>query len=224
MMNRIHLTALVILIASTWGITLLLHGVNLTSQYLAPFSISVTVVSLAMVGFDKWAWAWRIWRGWFVRRPDLRGTWRVVFQSNYAPAGGGPPPPVTAYMVIRQTYSTLSMRLHSAESSSHLLGSEIVVNGDETFEVVGVYRNEPDISVEHRSPTHRGCLLLRVEGTPPTSLTGRYWTDRTFEQNGGQRNTLGTMRLADRRPELVYCYEEAHALYGSADVQPAAAA
>jgi len=183
----------------------------------------VTVVSAAMMAFDKWAWAWAIWRGWFVKRPDLRGTWRVTFQSNFVPQGDGPAPPTAAYMVVRQTYSKLSMRLHTPESSSHLLGSEIVTNGDETFEVVGVYRNEPDLAVEHRSPMHRGCLLLWVEGTPPTSLTGRYWTDRTFEQNGAQRNTLGTIRLTDRRPELAYSHDEAEALYSGGGLQPATA-
>lgn len=219
MLNRVHITALVVLIASTWGVSLLLHGVRLTTQYLAPFSVSVTVVSLAMLAFDKWLWPWSVWRGWFVKRPDLRGTWQVAFQSNFAQGGDGLAPPTTAYMVVRQTFSSLSMRLHTPESSSRLLGSEIVMNGDGTFEVVGVYLNEPDLSVEHRSPMHRGCLLLRVEGTPPQSLSGRYWTDRTFEEGGTQRNTLGTIRLTNRQAKPAYSYEEAATLYACEAVE-----
>jgi len=35
-MNRIHITALIILVASTWGITLSLHGVSLSTSRPSP--------------------------------------------------------------------------------------------------------------------------------------------------------------------------------------------
>ncbi len=212
-MNRLHVTALVVLIAGTWGITLTLHGMALTAQLLTPFSLVVGVVTLITVLFDKWFWAWRIWRGWFVKRPDLRGTWKASFHSNYVFPDGTPCSPSVAYMAVRQTYSTLSMRQHSVESSSELLGSEIVCAKDGTFEVVGVYRNEPDLSVEHRSPIHRGGLLLRVEGEPVNKLTGRYWTDRTFKVEDREQNTLGTLKLTERKKEITFSYEQAKALF-----------
>ena len=52
-------------------------------------------------------------------------------------------PPVEGFVVIRQTFLNLSLRLLTKESSSHLLGTEIGCSVDGLYCVSGVYRNEP---------------------------------------------------------------------------------
>ena len=93
-------------------------------------------------------------------------------------------------MVVRQTFSRMSLRLLTPESQSDLLGAEVVRADDGTYRVFGVYRNEPRLGVRERSPIHYGGLVLQVIGSPAVRLTGHYWTDR---------DTKGEIVLSDRR-------------------------
>lgn len=96
--------------------------------------------------------------------------------------------PITAYLVARQTFSTLSLRMLTSESSSELVTAEISKARDGTYRLVGVYRNEPKLSVRDRSPIHYGALVLEVQRDPVTNLVGYYWTDRNSR---GELTTTG---------------------------------
>ena len=65
-------------------------------------------------------------------------------------------------MVVRQTFSTLSMRLMTEESSSELVGTEIICSADGLYCISGVYRNEPRFQVRDRSEMHYGAVWLKV--------------------------------------------------------------
>lgn len=88
----------------------------------------------------------------------------------------------------------------TAESTSELVAERILVAADGVSQTVGVYVNQPKLSVRERSAIHYGALLLDVHGDPPTSLEGSYWTDR---------DSRGTMHLTDRRRKVFSSYEEA---------------
>ena len=62
------------------------------------------------------------------------------------------------------------------ESESLTLVSAIIVDADCAQTVVGVYSNEPQSRLRHKSPIHFGALRLKVSGDE--GLTGDYWTDR----------------------------------------------
>ena len=114
--------------------------------------------------------------------------------------------PITCYMAVQQSLTTLSMRLMTAESSSWLIAHKIVRANDGVFFVTGVYTNEPKLELRgDRSEIHYGALRLAVQGKPPASLEGNYWTDR---------NTRGTMRLSNRKTEILSTYHEALCQYG----------
>lgn len=72
-MSKHHVTALVALVAATWGVIAMVQGVPLASDLWKPFSLVTTVVWGAFQVYDRWAWQWL--PRWFVDRPDLRGTW-----------------------------------------------------------------------------------------------------------------------------------------------------
>ena len=109
-------------------------------------------------------------------------------------------------MAVRQSLTTLSMRLMTAESSSRLIAHKMVEENDGVFLVTGVYTNTPKLELRgDRSEIHYGALLLQVLGDPPISLEGHYWTDR---------NSRGSMRLSNKKKAIFSTYEEARDRYG----------
>lgn len=152
---------------------------------------------LAIIGtlvwiFYRWAWAWPGF-GHVFKRPDLRGTWAGVIRSEWInPATGQKIGPIDCYLVIRQNFGAIHIRLLSAESSSITQTAALTRESDGAITLIGVYRNDPKNSIRGRSAIHHGALVLRVEGPPPVSMSGHYWTDR---------NTKGELafRLLDRR-------------------------
>ena len=111
-------------------------------------------------------------------------------------------------MVVRQTLSTLSMRLLTRESSSALVGTEVVCSADGLYCITGVYRNEPWFDFRYRSEVHYGGLWLQVANDDGTEImAGHYWTDR---------NTAGSIRLSGRVSRKYQSFASAQAAIGSA--------
>ncbi len=188
MLRRLHLSAVILVAGVFWGGMLVLEGVAVTGALLRPFSTVVGALMLVLAAFDLWGWRWRLLRGWFVFRPDLRATWRVELQSDWkGPATNTGVGPIVAYLVVRQTFSTLSVRMLSAESASELVAAEINKASDGTYRLAAVYRNEPRLTVRDRSPIHYGGFVLDVQGDSVTDLAGHYWTDRSSR---GELRTL----------------------------------
>lgn len=206
MPTRLHVSALLGFVALAWAAGLVVSGFNVPLAFLGPFNMVTGMTVAALALFDNWLWRVPALQGWFVKRPNLNGTWRVQFQSDWVdPATGRGVPPKTAYMVVRQTFSTLSMRLMTDESVSALVAEGIVLSPEGTFKVFAVYRNESKIQVRDRSPIHYGAFVLDVQDVPIEQLAGFYWTDR---------KTRGDMTLADRRPEQCGSFESATLLFG----------
>jgi hypothetical protein len=204
MLSRLHLSAILLVAAALWGGMLLFEGVAVNGTWFRPFSTVVGVVLLLLVAFDLWGWRLRFLHGWFVPRPDLRGTWRVELQSDWQdPATEKVIGPIVAYLVVRQTFSSLSIRMLTAESASELVAAEINKASDGTYRVAAVYRNEPKLSVRDRSPIHYGAIVLDVQGDPATELVGYYWTDR---------NSRGELRTLARHESIAGSFKEAQEL------------
>lgn len=203
MITRVQLAVLLGVAAAIWGVLLLLDGVAVSLSWLRPFSGVLGAVVLVLLLFDGWGWRFRFLHPWFVSTPNVRGTWKGEVTSTWNNANpeqsNGP---IEAYLVIRQTFSMISIRLITKESSSELLAGSIVRCNDGTYEVAGTYRNTPKLLVRERSPIHHGGLLLRVQGDPPASLEGEYWTDRA---------TKGELRFKARSGKLFDGFESASA-------------
>ncbi len=201
MLKRSHITVLLVLAAATWGTALWLLGLPLTWEYSKPFALTVAVLSAACFAFDKWLWRWPIFKGWLVEQPNLQGTWKATLESNWAESGTQKKPAlIEGIMTIRQTFSLLSARLFTHESSSFLVAHKIERQNDGVFQLFATYQNTPDISLRgKRSEIHYGALVLEIRGDPPTSLIGHYWTDR---------GTRGSLELSDRVSSLLWSYRE----------------
>jgi hypothetical protein len=201
MISKTHLSTILFFAAIIWGILLVIGGVAVSISWLRYISTVTGILLLLLGTFDKWLWRLSFLQGWFVKRPIIRGTWQAILRSKWVdPATGKCIEPVNGFMVIRQTYSSLSLRLLTDESSSELIGAEVITLSDGTMRMAGVYRNEPRQLLRERSSMHNGAILLEIIGRPVTCLRGHYWTDR---------NTSGEIELKNRRNEIFHDYETA---------------
>jgi hypothetical protein len=207
MISRIHISSFIALTIIVWLFALWIQGQPVLSMnFLKPFSLVVGVISFIVWIFNKYGWAWKIFQNWYVKRPDLRGTWLTELKSDWInPETNERVSTIICYMVVRQTLTSLSMRLITAESRSNLIAHSIFIENDGIYRVACVYRNEPKLELQgDRSEIHHGSFLFEVYGSPPTSLEGNYWTDR---------KTRGTLTLSNRKKELFENFETARAAF-----------
>ncbi|HEY1724547.1 MAG TPA: hypothetical protein VGF89_03920 [Steroidobacteraceae bacterium] len=205
MIERLHLSVILLVAAALWGVILLFAGVDVSTQWFQPFSKVLGTLMILLSLFDMWLWKWRIFHPWLVKRPVLNGTWRAELKSNWInPATERGIPPIAGFMVVRQTFSRLSLRLITQESGSEVVGAEVIRSDDGMYSVFGVYRNEPRQSVRHRSAIHYGGMVLKVAGSPPDTMEGHYWTDR---------NTAGEIILTEHNEKHAGNFSSAQKLY-----------
>jgi hypothetical protein len=194
----------------SWTAILWVNHQAIQSTWLQPLSTVITIVLYAVMAFDLWLWKIPFLHSWFVKRPVIDGTWRVSIRSNWKnPSTASAIPPVEGYMIVRQTLSTLSMRLLTEESSSELVGTEIVCSADNLFCITGVYRNEPRFEVRDRSEIHFGAVWLTIIDEPQKRITGHYWTDR---------QSAGHVELSQRTTKKFQAFASAKAFYAPSAV------
>ena len=175
-----------------------------------PFGISLSAVTAIILIFEKYLWHCWIFQIWPVKRPDLRGTWKVEMQSSWIDQNTGKQiGPILAYVAIRQTLSTFDFDLMTKESVSEIVTHSIKKSDNGSYyTLVVTYRNEPDAHIrEKRSVMHYGSAQFKIRGKFPNELTGEYWTGR---------KTIGTMRLFNRVPEIYNTYKQAAENLGDA--------
>lgn len=207
-----YIKAIIYVAVLAWTVVLYVNHEAIKSAWLQSLSTVITIVLYAVMAFDLWLWKIPLLHGWFVKRPVIDGTWKVEIRSNWKnPATGAGIGPVEGYMVIRQTFSTLSLRLLTEESSSELVGTEIVCSADGLYCVSGVYRNEPRFQVRERSAIHYGAVWLRIIDEPLMKVIGHYWTDR---------ETAGEMELSHRQKKSFQTFQSARAYYGQLPRNP----
>ena len=156
------------------------------------------------------AWERFLWRVPLIQRfsstPDLNGTWKGQLVSFWTDsATNRRVPPKRAFLVVRQTASTISVVWITNESMSRSFMAEVAVRYD-VKELNYMFVNSPDAEQEHRHHMHRGAAHLIISGQPVSKLQGRYWTDR---------QTKGEMVLTERHARYADDYEAAKALFRS---------
>jgi hypothetical protein len=211
MPSQIQVSAILLVASVVWGAALMASGTPVGAAFFKPLSTVSGALVLALSAFDVWLWRVPALQGWFVRRPFLWGTWRAEFRSNWVdPTTGERIPPKVGYMLVRQTYRKIRLRLMTDESTSELLVDDLVVDPDGTFRVFAVYRNESKLEVRERSPIHYGALALTVQGSPVQALVGFYWTDR---------NTRGDIEITGRVESYYDSFSEAHRMLTTESAQ-----
>jgi SMODS-associating 2TM, beta-strand rich effector domain len=198
---------LVTIIAAVWAVAMLIGGIGTPAGMWRLFSTVTGSVGVLLLVFETYLWRLPFLHPWLVAVPNLRGVWKTEIRSNWVnPETNQGIAPIKAYMVVRQTYSGVSMRLITKESTSKLMASTILREQDGLYAVIGVYCNEPKHSVRDRSPIHYGSLVLHVVGQPVSTLGGHYWTDR---------GTQGELYLSKCKNLFPQDFESAAKAFGS---------
>ena len=203
MLNRFSVSVLLIIATVVWGGFLWVLGLDLTWDYAKPYSLSLTVLTLSLWLFDKHLW--KIWPvNLFCRRPNLNGTWQAILQSSYVdPETSKLVPEIKGFAAIRQTFSSISLRLMTEQADSFLIVGSLEVQSDGAAYLSGVYQSDPSILLRSKvSEIHYGSFRYRVLGNPPAEMSGHYWTDR---------NTNGSIKISDRRKEIFDSFSHANA-------------
>lgn len=204
--ERIHIIVFLAIATLVWWVTLLLQDTPVTWEHGNPFTVVVFVLGLLGFVFNHFLWRLPILHGWFVKRPDLRGTWRVELQSSYInPKTKQRVPMIVCYMGVEQTLSKIQMHLMTSESESWFIADHIRPSpSGNGYQVIGVYTNEPKIHLreERISEIHKGAIIIDTHGSGvrPNTLKAQYWTDR---------NTNGTMDFTNRVSQVFTRFEDA---------------
>lgn len=178
-MNR----SIIVQVVAAIVVTVFAAGIWLTGgtpdlQWLRFFSAAVFIAVTALTIWDHWAWHLP-----FVQKlpqvpRDLRGTWKGTLESFWInPTTGSSPPIKAAYLVIRQSATTVSVVMLTNESRSKSSLATISDDGV-SASLDYMYLNRPDSRFEYRSRMHHGSTSLDITRKPAVRLQGRYWTNR----------------------------------------------
>jgi hypothetical protein len=180
--NQVKVAICVVLVI--WIIVGVAMGQPSPAHLLTSFSYAISASSIVWLLWERWLWACPIFRSWLTTRPDLRGTWKGELLSSWTnPQTAIRSGAVEAYLVIRQTFTSIDARLFSLESDSVSLSANIVSDASNIHTLFVTYRNEPKALLREKSPIHYGGMVLHVRGLPVQQLDGGYWTERFTKGN-----------------------------------------
>jgi len=207
MSNSLYIKLLFWFAVGSWLLLLFINGqvqgFEAALEMAKPAGIVLTILTLAITVFDKW-----LWRQWgvnphLVKRPNLIGAYSGTIESHWInPETNQRLPPIPVFLSINETYTCLTARAYTAESSSISLVGSFIKSEDDGQELFYTYRNEPGLAVRHRSAIHYGAAKLKVTDSAQR-LDGPYWTDR---------KTIGDLRFRRFSRETCASFEECQAL------------
>lgn len=172
------LTVLSVLVA--W----VLHWVSALAafpEWLVSVPSVAGVFALLYVGFNRWAWKWRICRVLGLSpTPDLSGCYDGLLTSTYEEPGEGGRAEREIEIKIVQTWSRLAVTLNvkrGTSTSTSISAMASMTEHAEDTRLVYVYQNQvaPAIADEDMSD-HQG--LAEVVISKQGRLTGRYFNSR----------------------------------------------
>lgn len=149
------------------------------TDWLAPIGPAVTAAGISLAIFNRWVWHFPLIRK-AHGRPVLRGTWHGELASQWInpETKEGIPPDPDVFLVVRQSFWVVSVRLITKESKSVSLSATLRNTGDGVYDLSYLYTNDPRLSVQHRSKSHLGAAVLAAPGDRDAGLEGMYFTAR----------------------------------------------
>lgn len=171
---------------------------GLTQQRLALLDAGLFAL---ITGFDRYAWRW--WRIPVVLRtgPILRGTWKGVVRPSDRSGLE-----IEAYLSVRQTYSSVALRLLTDEMTSESSTARLI-REDEGLNVGEYgYQSIPRDVVRTQSPIHFGFARFECVGEWPRRIEGSYFTSR---------RTTGEMEFSVHKSEIAHTFADARALFAT---------
>ena len=201
--HRLYIQVIAAVVALIYTVLLWRSGITPEVRWLRGYSIAVLIIILLWGAWDRWIWRVSFFQQMRLIPPDVSGTWQGELRSHWSDSDTKTRAPgKDVYLVIRQTFSVVSVTLFTDESSSgsySLLAKATKENG-----LSYLYLNEPEMDASEGSHMHRGAAMFRLSNAPVAMLRGRYWTDR---------ETKGELVFRERHPKFADDYEMAAALF-----------
>jgi SMODS-associating 2TM, beta-strand rich effector domain len=197
-----HIVATAVVVVFAVGIWSTGDEVNL--GWLRFYSFAVLAATALL-----WLWDRVLWKVPAIQRlgsvpRDIGGTWKGTLESSWKdPESGLTLSPKSAYLVVRQTASNVSVILLTDESKS-VSSLGFVSRGEGTASLDYIYFNRPGSKIQSRSRMHDGSASLAISGLPPTRLVGHDWADR---------DTQGELTFDERRKRAVEDFRAATELF-----------
>lgn len=203
---RVKITAYVV--SAAYSIALALSGVHLPNITTKVLSFLPAVIVVGFAGFDQWLWRLRP-LGKVLHMPNLVGTWHGELISMRPDDAGHEVthPPMPVILTIRQTFTSISLTLMTAESKSRSMAESLVRNANGDYTLYYQYHSVPVLVARAKMQIHNGGAALEIAGHYPASLEGEYWTNR---------KTRGTFKLAKIDSKVAGSFQEATASVGKA--------
>ena len=203
MNHRTYIRAIAGIVTLVYTVALWTSGISPQLKWLRFYSLAV-LVAVALWGiWDRWMWRASTFQRIQFVPPRIAGTWKGELRSHWTdPDTNARPPKKDAYLVVKQTFSSVSVMLLTDESQSQsqsVLAKASKING-----LSYLYLNEPEMGADEGNHMHRGAAMFRLSDTPVALLRGRYWTDR---------ETKGELVFGERCPKLADDYDMAVALF-----------
>lgn len=185
------------------------HAPESLSEWLAPVGPGVALAGAGLWLFDRYAWRWPgICK--MVGRPVLHGTWHGELASHWVNPKTSQRVPVDpdVFLVVRQRYWRVKVRLLTKESSSVSMMADLKKDTDGVHQLLYVYANTPRPDVRHRSTLHYGAVVLGAPSDRSHGLEGEYFTGR---------NTQGEMRFRRHFTDSIETHARGLELVAAAD-------
>ena len=119
--------------------------------------------------FDLWIWKWKYFSK-IHGIPVLAQTYDGEISSSYDDSKT-----YKGVLTIKQTFSKISVKYKSDESSSFSVIATIIDNYD-VNQLIYTYQNNPKANIQERSPIHHGTAILNIDNV--TKIEGNYFTER----------------------------------------------
>lgn len=202
MITRKQINIFVLLTVLIWLSINYLSGNALSYDILKPFASTAGILVVLYNLFDLYIWKFPYINPYIVKRPDISGTWQIKLISNWInPETNKRNSPSTIYLAVKQTFSTVNIRVYTQNSESEEFFSQIVKTNDERYKLISVYQNIPQRIFRDKSPIHMSSFIKYINGESVKSLKGNYWTDR---------GTAGESYSMARINEYFYSFKEAN--------------
>lgn len=186
----LYVLAFVAITVAPWatrGVDAALRGAGAYLGIAAPLvnAIPVATVFAAVYWcFDRYFWRWRPFRRMFLV-PDLNGEWNVTGLTLWRD-GQSLSDPWSGSVVIVQSWSKVSIRLSTPNSSSHSVAASLSHEPGAGYRLLYQFENDPAASHAELRPHSGTTDLLFLEAC--TSAKGHYFTDQN-------RRTVGEIRV-----------------------------
>ena len=176
--STVRLTTVVV--GAAYAGALYLSGVHLQAGLKQALSYLPTLAILVVTLWDVWLWRQPFVHR-FAGRPVLAGTWRATLKptdDSHIPRDGTRGP-IDAYVIITQSYWSITVRQYTVESRSESKAAMWSGGSPSSSKTLTfTFANRPKQGLESRSRGHLGTAAVDVVGTQPRILSGYYFTDR----------------------------------------------